>query len=772
MKKLFIYLLCSITVLIAKAQLNTEAQAKLLVSKMTTEEKINLVVGTGMNIPFLGMKATVPDKVPGSAGATISIQRLGLPSMVVADGPAGLRIQPKRDGDEKAKYFCTAFPVGTLLASTWDVALVKKVGIAMGSEVKAYGVDVLLGPAMNTHRNPLGGRNFEYYSEDPVVAGNIAAAMINGIQSNGVGTSLKHFAANNSETNRNFVNTIISERALREIYLRGFEIAIKKSNPWTIMSSYNKINGTYASENYDLLSTILKKEWGYKGLVMTDWFGGKDAVAQMKAGNDLLMPGGKEQIKALQDAVNNKALDIKILDANAERIVRIVLESPTNKKYIYNNKPDLKANAIIARAAAAEGMILLKNENNVLPLNNKQKNIAAFGNISYDFISGGGGSGDVNEAYTISLVDGLKNAGITAEADVKELYQAYIKDAKAKRVKPAMPFELPKPIVEMEMGTEMVQKIASKTDIAFLTIGRNAGEFYDRKVENDYYLTEAEINLIKNVSATYHAQNKKLVVIINTGGVIDVSAWREYADAILLAWQGGQEAGNAVADIITGKINPSGKLATTFPANYNDDPTAKTFPGKNLSDVPVSTMGGLIKGFDAEIVYSEGVFVGYRYYNSFKVKPAYEFGYGLSYTNYTYENVKLSTNTFTNKITVSVTIKNTGTVAGKEVVQLYVNAPGKKMQKPLEELKAFGKTNLLLPGQSQTLQFEINAKDLASYDTEMNSWIVEVGNYNFKVGASSENIKQTISFMVPKEIIAEKCNKALSPQVKVEELVR
>lgn len=753
--------------------------AKKLVSKMTLDEKVNLVVGMGMKLPGMDTASVntgapvvgqTMDKVAGAAGTTFAIPHLGIPNTVLADGPAGLRIEPTRKEDRRT-YYATAWPVATLLASTWDTPLVEKVGKAMGNEVKEYGVDVLLAPALNIHRNSLGGRNFEYYSEDPVVSGKMAAAMVNGIESNGVGTSIKHFAANNQETNRNSVNTILSERALREIYLKGFQIAVKEAQPWTVMSSYNLINGKYTSEDYDLLTTILRKEWGFKGLVMTDWFGGKDAVAQMKAGNDLLMPGTPQQKKAITEAVKKGTLDIKILDQNAERIVNYILGSPAYKNYAFSNKPELTEHAALVRHAAAEGMILLKNDHQALPLNSKS-NLAAYGNTSYAFIAGGTGSGDVNEAYTISLVQGLQNSGYTLDEEIKNLYATYLDDYNNKHPKKGFIQEIMNPTpsaAELESYPALLAKKSDETDAALITIGRNAGEFRDRKKENDFYLSRSETSLIKEVAAAYHAKGKKVIVIINAGGVIDIASWSHEVDAILLAWQGGQEAGNAVADILSGKVNPSGKLATTIPVKYEDEASSKNFPGVEFPDKTTIGMMGM-KAIPAEVTYEEGIYVGYRYFNTFNVKPAYEFGYGLSYTRFSYTGLRLSSASFNGTLTATLTVQNTGKTAGKEVVQLYISAPGKSMDKPSLELKAFAKTKLLAPGEKQTLKFEIKAADLASFDTNRTVWVAEPGQYQVKAGTSSLQILQTATFTVPRELITEKCNKVLLPQVPIHEL--
>ncbi len=633
-----------------------KASVKQVIAAMTLEEKAKLVVGMGFKMPGTApvrrantdrpktdsmskegfqlppidpTDAAVPEKVAGAAGRTHAITRLGIPSMTLSDGPAGVRINPFRNGDSSISYYATAFPVGTLLASSWDTALVQNVGTAFGSEIRDFGIDIILGPGMNIHRNPLGGRNFEYFSEDPLLTGKIAAAMVRGIQSNGVGTSIKHFVANNQETNRNQINTIVSERALREIYLKGFEIAVRESSPWTIMSSYNKINGVYTSETPGLLTTILRDEWGFKGMVMTDWFGGRNPVAQENAGNDLLMPGTAIQTKAIMNAVDSGKLDIKILDRNVEKILNIILISPSFKKYMASEKPDLKKDALLTRKAAAESMILLKNDN-VLPIAAKNK-VALFGNTSYVLIAGGTGSGDVHKAYTVTLKQGLQNAGFVLNDKLVSGYEDYIKVQNANRPKPRNFFMLPPPIPEMKQETASVDQAAEESDLAIFTLGRNAGEGADRKVENDFNLSDDEKTLLKQISEVFHKKGKKLIVVLNIGGVIEIAGWRDEADAILLAWQPGLEGGNSMTDVLSGKQNPGGKLATSFPLKYDDVPSAKNFPGHELEPAS-ATPANPMRGRPSEVIYEDGIYVGYRYYQSFHLKTAYPFGYGLSYT--------------------------------------------------------------------------------------------------------------------------------------------
>ncbi len=744
-----------------------KASMKEVLAALTPDEKVRLVIGVGfypsgfpagMLPPGPPGGDKQPEKVAGAAGRTHAIPRLGIPALTLSDGPAGVRIDPIRGKDSTKTYYATAFPVATLLASTWDTTMVRKVGVAFGSEVRDFGIDVLLAPGMNIHRNPLGGRNFEYYSEDPVVTGNIAAALVNGVESNGVGTSIKHFAVNNQEFNRMQLNSKVSERALREIYLRGFQLAVKKSQPWTVMSSYNKVNGTYTSQSPDLLTTLLRQEWGFKGLVMTDWYGGQDAVAQLKAGNDLLEPGTLMQYNAVTEALKNGQLTPAQLDQNVTRVLELVMKSPTFKGYKFSSQPALKANAAVARQAAAEGMVLLRNQGAALPLAAGRK-VALFGNTSYNLIAGGTGSGDVNRAYTISIVQGLGQAGFVANPALSQLYTQYVKAEKAKITKPKGLLDPAPVIAEMPLAADQLQPAVQAADVAIVTLGRSAGEGGDRQVQDDFTLTAAEQALLKQVSTAFHAQNKKVIVVLNVGGVTEVASWRDQADAILLAWQPGQEGGHAVADVLSGKVNPSGKLATTFPVSYADVPFSGNFPGKLLD---ASAKGGFM-GAPSENTYEEGIYVGYRYYNTFKVKPAYEFGYGLSYTTFKYGplTVVRSPN---NDITARVSVTNSGKVAGKEVVQLYVSAPKGQLEKPESELKAFAKTNLLQPGQSQTFTFKLTAANLASFNTATSSWVADAGTYTIKVGASSQAIKGQMALQLPKAVVTEKSRPLLVPQ--------
>lgn len=756
----------SINTLISPPNLKDEASIDSVIKTMTLEEKAKLVVGTGLNV----------SQVPGAAGATYAIPRLGIPSIVLANGPAGVRINPTRLGDPNT-YYATAFPIETLIASTWDTNTSNTVGIAMGNEAKEYGIDILLSPALNVHRNPLGGRNFEYYSEDPLITGEMAAAMVKGVQSNGVGTSVKHFASNNQETNRMSIDTILSQKALREIYLKDFEIAVKKAQPWTLMSAYNKINGTYSSENKDLLTDILRGDWGFKGFVMSDWFAGQDPIAQMKAGNDLIMPGGSfkdfmdgksldpsEQSDRIIAAVKNGTLDEKILDRNIKNILGIIIKTPTFKGYKYSNKPNLKRNAQISREVATEGMVVLKNDNVTLPLS-KGASIGLFGNNQIDTVKGGTGSGDVNVQHVVSIVEGLQAAGFKLDEELIKSYMNYISELREKeQYKPYKPFpginlSVSPPLPEKPIEQTEIDKAVKNTDIGMIVIGRTSGETDDRKnKKGDFLLTDLEQQMISDISRAYHEAGKKVAIILNIGGPIEIASWRDKVDGILLAWQPGQEAGHAIADILLGKVTPSGKLATTFPMNYSDVSSSANFPGTPTDD-------------PTKVVYEEDIYVGYRYNTTFNIKPAYEFGYGLSYTTFDYSNVKLKgDDKFKDKITMFVTIKNTGKVPGREVVQIYIAPPKGKLQKPALELKDFGKTRELKPGEKETLKFELTAEDLASFDESLSALVLEKGPYEIKVGASSENIKVTAPFIINEDIIVKKVSNSLVPQEQISKL--
>ena len=743
-----------------------------VIKAMTLEEKAQLLVGGG-NDGFVGSGAMLGHQkkfVPGAAGTTVAIPRLGIPATVQCDGPAGVHIDAHREGDSR-NYYATGFPVGTCLASTWNTDLVRKVGEAIGNETLEYGCDVVLGPGMNLHRNPLCGRNFEYYSEDPVVTGLMGTAFVLGVQSQGVGVSAKHFAVNSQESDRTRVDERLSQRALRELYLKGFEMMVRKSNPWTIMSAYNKVNGVYAQGNKDLLTNILRNDWGYKGIVETDWIGKREDLPveqEVAAGNDLLMPGYPAQVKDIVNAVKSGKLDINDVDRNVRRMLEYIVKTPRFKGYKYSGEPDLKAHAAITRQSSTEGMVLLKN-NAALPIRGL-KTVALFGVNSYDFMSGGLGSGAVNVGYSVDMVTGLKNIGVATTPQLTEIYQNYVKYAKAKLKADKNPMMWflnqgqPK-LDEIDITERCVANEEPKADAAIITIGRQAGEGMDRQINGEFNLSKTEQDMIFRVSDAFHTKGKKVIVIINSGSVMETASWRDRVDAILVAWQPGIEGGNSVADILTGKVNPSGKLTMTWPIAATDHPSTANF-AKEYDMYTYKNMEGWGKGNIPGVDFSnheEDIYVGYRYFDTFKKDVAYPFGFGLSYT--TFEMGKPSVKANGKNIEVSVTVKNTGKVAGKQVAQVYVTAPKGAYEKPAKELKAFGKTRELKPGESQTLKMTLEKRDLASFDEANSQWKVDAGNYLFQVGTDVESIKGTATLKVAE--YTEKTSSACAPNVQL-----
>ena len=756
-------LLTTITV-IAQVRLQSD-QIDQVLKAMTLEEKAMLVVGGNLRIENQennGMVGSHSHLVPGAAGMTRAIERLGIPATVLTDGPAGVRISPMRPNNSQT-YYCTGFPVGTALACTWNTKLVEEVGKCIGNEVLEYGCDVLLAPGMNIHRSPLCGRNFEYYSEDPFVTGKIAAAYVRGIQSQGVGTSVKHFAANSQETNRMGVDEVMSQRVLREIYLKGFEIAVREAKPWTVMSSYNRINGPFTQENGELLTTILRDEWGFDGIVMTDWTGLRNTAAQIKAGNDLMEPGNESQIKDLVDKVKSGVLAESDLDICVKRILQYLVKTPSFRGYKFSNKPDLKAHAAVTRNSATEGMVLLKNTGNALPMKNV-KRVAVFGTTSYDFIAGGTGSGDVNKAYTIDLMQGLNEAGLEVNKKLADLYKSYKNYQNS--ITAASParggwFWGKAVLSEMSVPRPVIDVQAQESDMAIITIGRQAGEGSDRTEKGDFTLSETERLLITDVCNAFHLAKKKVVVVLNMGNVLETASWKGMPDAILLAWQPGQEGGYSVADVLTGKANPSGKLTMTWPVSLIDVPSSANFP--NVRQVNRPRRGGNDKvEFQDYTRHAEGLNVGYRYFNTVQKEVSYPFGYGLSYTSFRYS--KPSVKSTKEGFIASVTVTNTGTVAGKEVVQLYVSAPIGDLEKPARELKSFAKTRELKPGQSETLTMTVTNYDLASYNEITQSWETAAGKYTLGFAANVEDIRATAQYSLSK-MQSTKCHDVMKPDM-------
>ena len=554
------------------------------------------------------------------------------------------------------------------------------------------------------------------------------------------------------------------------------------------MSSYNLVNGKMTSERRDLLTTILRDEWGYKGIVMTDWGGGRDPIrrphpgnvglsafngipdraANMYAGNDLIEPGGEDDIEDIEKAVKSGKLDIKYIDENVKRILQYIVKTPHFKGYQYKNDPDLKAHALVTRNAAAEGTVLLENKG-VLPLSPNIKTVALYGVAAYKPIAGGTGSGDVNRRYTVSLVEGMRNAGYTVDNSMIDTYTKQLSDHDAAVAKMNIPWWMPKPLAsEVVPSDENIQKAAQNDDVAIVTLQRLSGEGSDRTAK-DFNLNETELQLLNKGTEAFHAQGKKVVVVLNIGGVIESASWKNIPDAILLPWQCGQEFGNSVAELLSGKLTPSGKLPMTWPIAYQDAASSKNFPsdGKG-SDI----MGDMSKWKNVKNVgytlYDEDIYVGYRYFDTFDKTVSYPFGYGLSYTTFSYNDVKAADNG--SNISVSVTVTNTGKRPGKEVAEVYVTAPKGAIEKPAQELKAFAKTRTLQPGESQTLTMNIDKADLASFNTKQSAWVADGGSYTFKVGASSRDIKGTATLNIKGS--KQKVHNVLKPTMKLDLLTQ
>jgi beta-glucosidase len=601
--------------------------------------------------------------------------------------------------------------------------------------------------------------------------------------------SAKHFAANNQETNRLYNNSVVDQRTLREIYLKGFEIAVRKSQPWTIMSSYNCLNGPWTQENKDLLTTILRDEWGFKGIVMTDWTNTRHTDLQVAAGNDLLTPGNAEQIQDIIKGAQDGSIKMEDINRNVRRILQYIVKTPHFRNYKFSNKPDIQAHAKLTREAAPEGMVLLKNNPlpttpegdkpgflPTLPLKvsaQEKLRVALFGITSYNLYGGGTGSGDVNKPYVIDLVKGLENAGFIINDTLRGLYSKY-KEFAALEAEAEMGFLstnsfFPRPRVkEPQLGLNTYMFAAQNNDIAIVTIGRSSGEGGDRTFA-DFDINADEQELLRNTYDAFHKIQKPVVVILNVGGVVNTEAVKPYADAILLAWQPGMEAGNSIADVLTGKVNPSGKLTVTFPCEIDDVPANMNFP-RDITFWDEFKMNDEMKKSTpnvAETRYEEGLNVGYRYYLSEGKAVSYPFGYGMSYTTFEYSDAAIQNNG--DSFTVSVKVKNTGKYEGKESVQLYVAAPKGKLDKPKKELKSFAKTKTLKPGESETLTMTVSVKDLASFNTQKSQWETDKGTYNFMIGASVADIKAQLKGKVGKQWTKSVRN-VLKPGIAINEL--
>ena len=662
-----------------------------LLPQLTLEEKAALCTGA-------------------SAWTTTAIPRLNIPSVWVSDGPHGVRKVSDPMAVIAQSRVATAYPTASATACSWDVGLLRELGEALADEARALGVDMLLGPGVNMKRTPLCGRNFEYFSEDPVLTGNLAAALINGMQSRGVGASIKHFAANNQEFERDRISAVVDERALRELYLRAFEIAVTQAQPWTVMCAYNRLNGTYCSEHKQLLTDILRTEWGYTGLVMSDWGAVHNRPAGIAAGLDLEMPGPKpRRVQAVIDAVTSSggdALPLADLDVCAGRVLQLVDRAHGPQRS--NPAVPIDRHAL-ARRIAAQSAVLLKNSG-VLPLGpanpmHRVSSLAVIGHSAKVALYQGNGSSRINPSQVdVPFVELQKL--------LRDIETSYAEGCAADGSTTAE-------------GIASAVALAHGADAAVLFVGlpgSKESEGFDRP---DLDLTPGQVDLIRAVGAA----QPRTVVVLTCGSAIAMSGWLDSVAAVLFIGFSGQAAGGALADVLCGRVNPGGKLAETFPLRLADTPAYINYPGEN----------GTVR-------YGEGLFMGYRYYDSKDVPVQFPFGHGLSYTTFAYPHARLSQPLFSDAegVDVSVDVTNTGAVAGSDVVQIYVHQHAPRLSRPRKELKAFAKV-ALAPGETRTVTVHLDARAFAYYDPAFAQWIAESGAYDVLIGASSTDIRATLT---------------------------
>ncbi len=672
------------------------------------------------------------------SGKTYAVARLGIPSIIMTDGPNGPRVS-------NATY---AHPTSSLLAQSWNTELVYKVGESMGKDFRNCGVDIGLTPGVNIQKYLLGGRNFEYFSEDPYLSGMMGIASVNGVQSTGTGTSLKHFVANNYEFGRQG-NSVLTERALREIYSKAFKYVLTESDPFTVMTSYNMINGVRSNSSFDLVTTFLKDELGYKGTVLSDWGAQGEKTDMLNAGLNIYcdVQDNSSYVSKIVSAVNSKKLKQEALDDSARTVLHMVVKTHT-----FNGTgdktmrvEDIRNKRVEMRKIAAEGMVLLKNADNTLPL--KSGEVALYGSGSKNLLFGGYGSSLVKPSKKTNIADAIKGSEVLS---LNGAFDEQYKNCKTAGYTDSGIAE----DIEVDIPEAQVKSAAKSSAVAVMTISRGPAEGYDIPTgAGGYRLSATEEKMIKRISDAFHAEGKKFIVLLNVANALETASWEKYVDAILLVGFAGEETADAAIDILTGKVTPSGKLTNTWPVDIKDIPE---------SEYP----------YGGTVYYYEDIYAGYRYYTTFGVDVAYPFGYGMSYTSFEYSDFSISSDKFTDEITATVTVKNTGSVAGKEAVQFYLSKPDGVNEQAKYELCGFAKTKELAPGESQTVTVKITKTELETYITERSDYVIEKGEYTISVASSVTNIKDAKKFSVDSEILVSDVTNICTPRKEVDILTK